>query len=145
MARHARMPDQLAMFNRSQAFFNALLNGEVRLINYLLVGGVNTLFGYSVFMLMLWAGFHYSLAIAGSTILGILFNFKSTGVLVFKSHDNSQISRFVIVYALSYCLNVACVGLLIRCGINVYYSGAIMILPLALLTYRLNSQFVFKK
>lgn len=138
------MTDQVAMRDRIQLFVGAVLRGDVRFFNYLLVGGLNTLFGYGVFMLMIWAGFHYSLAIAGSTVLGTLFNFKSTGALVFKSHDNSRIIRFVLVYGFVYCMNVLSVGLLIRLGINAYYSGMIMILPLALLAYRLNSQFVFK-
>lgn len=132
------------MSTRFRTLASALLRGEVRFFNYLLVGGLNTLFGYGVFTLMIYAGCHYSVAIAGSTILGTLFNFKSTGALVFKSHDNSRIVRFLIVYGIVYCVNVFCVGMLIRSGLNAYYSGMIMILPLALLAYRLNSQFVFK-
>ncbi|TKC91820.1 GtrA family protein [Trinickia terrae] len=132
------------MRDRFWALGGSLLRGEVRFANYLLVGGLNTLFGYAVFTLMIWAGCHYSLAIAGSTVLGTLFNFKSTGALVFKSHDNSRIVRFLAVYGVVYCVNVLGVALLIRSGLNAYYSGMIMILPLALLAYRLNSQFVFR-
>ncbi|SIT50136.1 putative O antigen biosynthesis protein [Paraburkholderia piptadeniae] len=130
--------------NRLWSLAKALVRGEVRFFNYLIVGGLNTLFGYGVFTLMIYAGCHYSVAIAGSTILGTLFNFKSTGALVFKSHDNSKIVRFLLVYVVVYCVNVLGVGMLMRLGMNAYYSGMVMILPLALLAYRLNSQFVFK-
>lgn len=132
------------MLGRSRTLARSLLRGEVRFANYLLVGGLNTLFGYTVFTVMIWAGLHYTVAIAGSTILGTLFNFKSTGALVFKSRDNSRLVRFLLVYGVVYCVNVLGVGALIRLGVNAYYSGLIMILPLALLAYRLNSQFVFK-
>lgn len=132
------------MVERLRLFAGALLRGDVRFVNYLLVGGLNTLFGYGVFTLMIWAGLHYSVAIAGSTVLGTLFNFKSTGALVFKSNDNSRIVRFLLVYGVVYCVNVLGVAILIRVGLNAYYSGMVMILPLALLAYRLNSQFVFK-
>ncbi len=116
----------------------------MRFANYLLVGGLNTLFGYSVFTAMVWAGLHYSLAIAVATVLGTLFNFKSTGALVFKSRDNSRLVRFLLVYAVVYGVNVLSVGLLMHVGFNAYYGGLIMVLPLALLAYWLNSQFVFK-
>jgi putative flippase GtrA len=134
----------VAMRGNASTFIGSMLRGKVRFVNYLFVGGLNTLFGYSVFSVMIWAGLHYSLAIALSTVLGTLFNFKSTSALVFKSHDNSRIFRFLLVYSVVYCVNVLCVGLLIRFGINAYYSGMVMILPLALLAYGLNSQFVFK-
>ncbi|CAB3760166.1 GtrA family protein [Paraburkholderia humisilvae] len=133
-----------ALPNRLWSLVKAVVRGEVRFFNYLLVGGLNTLFGYGVFTLLIYLGCHYSVAIAGSTILGTLFNFKSTGALVFKSHDNSKIVRFLLVYGVVYCVNVLGVGMLIRLGLNAYYSGMIMILPLAILAYRLNSQFVFK-
>jgi putative flippase GtrA len=126
------------------SFTSRLLRGEVRFANYLLVGGLNTLFGYGVFAALIWAGLHYSLAIALSTVLGTLFNFKSTGSLVFKSKDNSRILHFLLVYAIVYGVNVLCVGLLLRFGLNAYYSGLVMILPLAILAYGLNSRFVFK-
>lgn len=132
------------MLDRFRDLVTSLLRGEVRFANYLLVGGLNTLFGYSVFTVMIWAGLHYSVAIAGSTVLGTLFNFKSTGALVFKSRDNSRLVRFLLVYGVVYCVNVLGVGTLIRLGVNAYYSGMIMLLPLALLAYCLNSQFVFK-
>lgn len=132
------------MFNRIMTFLDSAVRGQVRFVNFLLVGGLNAAFGYSVFALMIWAGFHYSLAIAGSTVLGTLFNFKSTGALVFKSRNNSRLVRFLLVYGVIYCVNVMSVAALIRLGLGAYYSGLLMILPLALLAYRLNSQFVFK-
>jgi putative flippase GtrA len=132
------------MLDRARSLAMLLVRGDVRFLKYLLVGGLNTLFGYGVFTLLIWTGLHYSIAIAGSTVLGTLFNFKSTGALVFKSSDNSKIVRFLHVYGAVYCVNVLSVGLLMKFGLNAYYSGLVMILPLALLAYRLNSQFVFK-
>jgi len=35
---------------------------ERRFIRFLLVGGVNTLFGYGVFVSLIYIGLHYSLA-----------------------------------------------------------------------------------
>ncbi|MGC7556563.1 GtrA family protein, partial [Pandoraea pneumonica] len=65
------------MLARIRYTAGAAIRGEIRLVNYFLVGGLNTLFGYGVFAVCLWIGLHYSLAIAISTVLGTLFNFKS--------------------------------------------------------------------
>ena len=59
-----------------------------KFIKFLFVGGVNTVFGYSIFALFLFLGMHYAVATLFATILGILFNFKTTGVIVFNNKDN---------------------------------------------------------
>ena len=113
-------------------------------IRFLFIGGVNTLFGYGVFSLLLFLGLHYSLAALLSTILGILFNFKTTGVIVFNSRNNSLIFKFFGVYGVVYVLNVLGLYLFSLVGISAYISGAILILPMACVSFVLNKKFVFK-
>jgi putative flippase GtrA len=117
---------------------------DTKLLKFLLVGVLNTAFGYSVFIICLWAGLHYSAAIAFATVLGTLFNFKSIGALVFRSHDNSRLFRFVGVYCVVYVVNVLGVGILLRFGVVEWLGGLILLLPLALLSYSLNSRYVFQ-
>jgi len=109
----------------------------------LLVGVLNTAVGYSLFLIALWAGLHYSAAIALATILGTLFNFKSTGVIVFQSHDHARLLRFVMVYGLVYAVNVVGVATLLQFGLQAWFAGLLLLLPLALLSYVLNSRYVF--
>jgi putative flippase GtrA len=123
---------------------NQLMWRNTKLIKFFMVGALNTLFGYSVFLAFLWLGLHYSVAIAIATILGVLFNFKSIGFLVFQSKDNSRIYRFLFVYAIIYVLNVVGVGLLLLANIDEWLGGLILLLPLALLSFYLNSRFVFR-
>ena len=54
-------------------------------VRFVLVGILNTAFGYGVYCLMLWIGLSYWWATLIANVLGVLFNFKTTGVLVFKS------------------------------------------------------------
>jgi putative flippase GtrA len=128
------------MFLRVQSTFQR----HARLLKFLAVGVLNTAFGYGIFAFLIWYGLHYSLAAAISTVLGVLFNFKTTGALVFRSHENSKIIRFVLAYMVVYCANVAALAVLVHLGVDTYLAGLILILPLALLAYFLNSQFVFK-
>lgn len=115
-----------------------------QLVRFLLVGGLNTLVGYALFAAFVWAGLPFPLAIGVATILGIAFNFQSTGRLVFGGAPLSQLGRFVAAYALVYLVNVGSVALLMRTGLNVYLANAVVILPLALISFVLQRRFVFE-
>ncbi|MCT7554551.1 GtrA family protein [Aliarcobacter butzleri] len=116
-----------------------------KFIKFILVGILNTAFGYSLFALFIFLNMHYSLAVFLSTALGILFNFKTIGKLVFDSHDNSLIFRFIFVYVLLYLINISCLWFFKISGWeNMYINGFILLIPLALISFVLNKKFVFK-
>lgn len=115
-----------------------------RFVHFLLVGALNTAFGYGVFVACLWLGMHYAIAGAASTVLGVLFNFKSTGNLVFGSTGNRRLPHFVGVYAIIYLVNVLALGVMLQLGIPEWLGGLILLLPSAILSYVLNRQFVFQ-
>lgn len=116
---------------------------EYQFIRFLFVGGINTLFGYGCFVFFIFTGAHYSVAVLLSTICGILFNFKTTGVIVFRNSDNNLIFRFVIVYGIIYFCNVAGLKWLIMNNINTYIAGASLLLPMAFLSFILQKKIVF--
>lgn len=117
---------------------------NARFIKFLLVGVLNTLVGYGIYVICLWIGLHYSISLAVATILGTLFNFKSFGALVFGSKDNSLVFRFIAVYCVAYVINVLGVGMLFHLGVAEWLGGMVLLLPLALLSYFLNGRFVFR-
>ncbi|MCU7242422.1 MAG: GtrA family protein [Microcystis aeruginosa WS75] len=49
---------------------------------FLLVGVLNTIFGYFLYGTLILIGLDYKLAVLLATILGVLFNFQTTGRLV---------------------------------------------------------------
>jgi len=117
-----------------------------RFILFLFVGVLNTAFGYGLFALFIWLGLHYSLAVLFSTILGVLFNFKTIGGIVFKDGNNRLIFRFIAVYVFLYVLNVTGLKLFDMAGLtNKYISGAILLMPMAVISFLLNKKFVFRK
>lgn len=115
-----------------------------RLLRFLLVGGLNTVVGYGLFAAFTWAGIPYPIAIGLATVMGVAFNFLSTGRLVFGGAPISQLGHFVAVYVVVYLLNVGSVALLLRTGLTVYLANALVILPLAILAFVLQRRFVFK-
>jgi putative flippase GtrA len=117
---------------------------EHSFLRFLFIGGINTLFGYGVFALFIFLGLHYSIAAIISTIAGVLFNYYTIGTFVFTSGKNySKLFRFIIVYAVSYGLNVFFIFILIKAGLSSYSAGALLLLPMAVIVYFINKIFVF--
>lgn len=115
-----------------------------RFAAFLCVGALNTLVGYLLYSFFVFIGCNYIFAPLFSTLLGVLFNFKTIGAWVFKSRDNKLIGRFFAVYAIVYALNVAGLKAFAAWGVaNLYLAGLALALPLALLSFALNKKYVF--
>ena len=122
-----------------------LLNSKyIKFYKYLIVGGVNTVFGYSVFAILIFFGFHYSLAVLIATILGVLFNFQSYGRLVFKNHSWYFLGKYITVYTFIYFVNLILLVIFDLLVSNLYISGLMVIPFIAYLGYFLNKRYVWK-
>ena len=113
-------------------------------IKFILVGILNTAFGYLAFALLLFLGLHYTLAVILSTIAGVLFNFKTTGTLVFKNHNNKLIFKFVAVYAITATLGIIILRIAELTHINLYFAGLVSTGVCAIISFLLNKNWVFK-
>ena len=126
---------------------------EPQFIRFVLVAMLNTAFGLLVNYLFLFIFEHllklnhaYVVSNFIATIVSILFNFKTYGILVFKNKDNKLILRFLVVTTFTYLLNIGGIALLEHLGsCNNYLNLTIMAVPVGLLNYVLNSVFVYKK
>jgi len=117
-----------------------------KFIKFILVGILNTIVGYGLFTIFIYLGLKYPLAVLFSTILGVSFNFKSIGKLVFGSHDNGLILHFIAVYVVIYVLNILGLWILKYFGLeNMYINGFVLLAPLAIVSYVLNKNFVFER
>jgi putative flippase GtrA len=113
-------------------------------IRFIVIGIINTIFGYSVFSVFIFLELHYSLASLLSTVAGIIFNFKSIGSYVFKNKNNSLFLKFVLVYVIVYLINLLLLKILSTLGLNYYLSGALVLLPLAIISFVLNKNIVYR-
>ena len=107
------------------------------------MGGVNTAFGFAAFAVFILLGLPKELAALLGTICGVLFNFKTTGTIVFKNKDNRLIFRFFGVYLVAYLLNIGLLDIFEIYSVGPLVAGAIIILPVSLLSFFLNRRFVF--
>ncbi|MCX6008158.1 MAG: GtrA family protein [Chloroflexi bacterium] len=116
------------------------------------MGGVNTAFGYTVFAVLILLNHHYKicspevelvLATLLGQICGILFNFKTTGTIVFRNKNNRLIFRFFGVYLFTYLLNYGLLRVFDSYDVSRLVAGAIIILPIAFISFLLSRRFVF--
>lgn len=119
-------------------------NTDTLFLRFLLIGGLNTVFGYLIFCFFTFITKNAYASIVLSTISGVLFNFKTYGSLVFNSKDNSRILRFFVAYSLVIAIQMVFLKWLNYLGIlNPYIAVAIMVPPMAGLSFILMRKFVF--
>ena len=110
----------------------------------MLIGGVNTAFGFGSYALLIVMGMNYKWAIFISMIVNVLFNFVTIGRVVFRNSNNLLIIKFIGVYIIVYFANVFGVGYFMKLGLTSLIGGALCVVPVAILSYFLNKTLVFK-
>jgi putative flippase GtrA len=116
-----------------------------KFIRFLFVGGLNTAFGMAVYCLCIFVGIPYFVATLVSNVLGVCFNFVTTGNIVFENGDPRLILRFVLCYVAVYLINTAVVRLLILWGVNDYWAGIVATPVAGVCSFFLLKSFVYRK
>ena len=82
-------------------------------VRFIAVGLLNTGFGYLIFSGSVLAGVPPMPSLVLTYLLGVPFNFMTTGMLVFDHHGHALFWRFVMAYGVIYVFNVASYHLLV--------------------------------
>lgn len=107
---------------------------------YLVVGGVNTILGLSVYWLLLYAGVQYQLASGASLVMAIVLGFKAHGRIVF--HVKGSFVRYVLAWTAIYFVSIAIIAA-IRNQVGDYAAGVSLLPVSAVLGFLLMKRFVF--
>src|SRR6188472_543873 len=107
-------------------------------VRFLVIGGINTAVGYTVFGVAYVLSDDHKIAIVIATVVGTLFNFFSTGRLVFGSRRLIAFIPFVFGYAIICLLNILLVHWLLSIGIEPLKGQALALPLMVLLSYQLN-------
>ena len=116
-----------------------------RFIRFLIAGGINTLFGFAVYSVCIVMGSTVWMALLVGTVLGTIFNFFTTGSYVFRELSPKRIPRFVICYVIVYCINLILIELVSIWINSKIVSQAIIVIPIAAVSYFVMARFVFFK
>ena len=115
-----------------------------RFMRFIAVGVLNTLFGYGVFSAAILVGANPFVALVIAYAVGVVFNFFTTGRLVFRER-RASIVKFVFAYVLIYLFNAALYWLLATTGANPLLVQALCIPVVTVFSYTLFNTFVFKE
>ena len=119
----------------------SLLNN--RLLRFLVMGVINTLFAFAAFSAAVLAGAEIWLALLLATIAGIIFNFFTTGGYVFRQLSPGRFLPFAGCYVFVYAVNYGLLDFLSRSVENKILLQFMIAFPQALLSYVLMSRLVF--
>lgn len=110
-----------------------------RFLRFLGVGVLNTGFGYAAYALLLLAGLAPQPALASAFALGILWNYMTHARLVFGTSGLARLVPYAGAYGGIYLVNALALGQALKAGLSPYLAQAILVLPMAALSFVLIS------
>ena len=115
-------------------------------IRFIIAGAFNTLFGYSVYAVLVYFNFPYAIALLVSTISGVIFNYYSLGKMVFDNNGGWFVFRkFLASYIFIYIANAILLSLLTRNLISNPYLAQAAYTPVGVcLSWLLMNNWVYK-
>lgn len=115
-----------------------------RLLRFLIVGVINTIFSYVVFVILFYFIENKEVAVTLSFIIAVLFNYQTISKLVFADANQRKFILFISIYILTYLLNLLHLYITVDMyGLNVYFSQFITLLYLPLVSFYLNKKYVY--
>lgn len=138
---------------------------DKKFIKFLFVGALNTLFGYLMYIIFISTPLKREWALLCAYVAGVLWNFKTTGSLVFKVNNNKLIFKFVASYVFTYFVNLFALNFLAKIqfgetianffldlfnltspiALGKYIDQLFVIFPIAMLSFTIFKFWVFKE
>ena len=117
---------------------------DQRAVRFLLVGVLNSVFGFIVFSTVVWMGQGTVIALLAGNAAGLVFNFFSTGGLVFRTLALQRLPKFTACYASMLMINYGLLKAFTPVVGSQILAQAILTLPLAALSYAIMTFWVYK-
>lgn len=116
---------------------------DEKFAKFLLIGGLNTAFGFLVYVALAKLSGSYLVGIVGANIIGPIFNFFTTGRLVFLSKSAKSFLPFLCGYGVICIVNIGLVAALTAGGIGATWAQALCLPVLVVTSYTINNKIVF--
>lgn len=111
---------------------------------YLVAGLINTIFGFSIYALMIRLGLDRYVAQAISYVAGTVFNYITYSRHVFRDAKAAKV-RFALSYAGNYLINLVALKAVSHLLPNPYLAGALTTLAIVALNYLVLKRLVFRE
>jgi putative flippase GtrA len=116
-----------------------------KLIGFVLVGILNTAFGYGVFAALYAVTGWHRVAIVLATVIGVVFNFFTTGRLVFRNAAMGRLVPFALGYGVVLVVNIVLVDAANSVGISPFLGQALALPVTVCLAFVINDRLVFER
>ena len=118
---------------------------KMEFFRFLVAGALNTIFGYLVFVILIFCGINYALALIIATLIGSIFNYYSYGIIAFRKTEKKMILRFLVLYTVLYFFNLGLFKLFLNITANKILVQAMCVPILVLTAYIVNKKMVFSE
>jgi putative flippase GtrA len=110
-----------------------------RFARFVAFGIVNTVFGYSVYAVLILADFAPQLALVLSVAAGIVWNYFTTARFVFGQRGFRKFPAYLLCYAVIYVANAGALHFALGLGLSPLVAQAVLLPLVAVLAYVLMS------
>jgi len=114
------------------------------ILRFLLAGGINTLFGFAVYTVLIVSGAVVWVAVLVGMLAGTAFNFLTTGGYVFRDLSLHRFPLFLFFYFTVFAINLVLIECLSSFITNKILLQALISPLLAIISYLLMSRCVFQ-
>lgn len=119
------------------------INLSKKFLLFVLVGSLNTAFGFLLYSIFLFLEFRSVLAMLFATVIGVFFNFYSLKSFVFNDRVGF-IFKYFFSYAIVYALNATCLLYLTTFGLDQYFAGFLSICFSVIPNFLLCKHYVYR-
>ncbi len=121
------------------------VNTKKQFLKFLFVGALNTIFGILIFGFLTLTSMPTWAILLISNVMGVVFNFFTTGRIVFSEKGYSTIYRFLILNFFIYWMYLFSISILLPFVGNRLLAMLIIIWPITVVNYLLMRDCVFLK
>lgn len=116
-----------------------------RFLRFLLVGAVNTGFGYAIYAVLVLAGMRPGIALPIAFVIGVIWNFSLHARIVFRTRGLARVPHYVAVYLGLYAVNALLLQRALDAGLpplvaQFFIAGGIAILSFLLIGWALTGR-----
>lgn len=140
-----RNGDGFKTVNRGRSGMNFRKEALPEVLKFLISGAINAAFGYSVFALIFILTGAHRFAVVFATVIGIVFNYITTGRFVFERADWRAFPRFAFIYALLCVVNIGLLDMGRMMNVSPLFGQLLALCIIVPTTFVLLRSFVFRR
>src|SRR3990170_1042457 len=120
---------------------------SVKSLKFLVAGGINTVITYVLYVLLVYLGWHYTLALLTEYTGGIIAGYHMNRYWTFAGHGRPVRSsiKYCVTYGIVFCLNLILLCLIVELGVLGPIAGQIVVIgTITVISFLLQNFWVFR-